>query len=52
MFVNTWSCVGFLDEGLKAPEVGWGTHEKKLPKTGVVLGKNNLMINTPSYKNL
>jgi len=39
MFVNTWSCVGFLDEGLKPPEIGWGTHEKTLPNTGVILGK-------------
>jgi len=49
MFVNTWSCVGFLDEGLKPPEIGWGTHEKTLPKTGQMIGKNLLAINTPSY---
>jgi len=52
MLVNTWSCVGFLDEGLKPPEIGWGTHEKTLPKTGQLIGKNHLAINTPSYKSM
>jgi len=52
MFVNTWSCVGFLDEGLKAPEMGWGTHEKKLPPCAEVLGKNQIAIKIPSYKAL
>jgi len=52
MFVNTWSCVGFLDEGLKAPEIGWGTHEKKLPPNGEIIGPNQVAIKMPSYKAL
>ncbi|MBV8827030.1 MAG: homospermidine synthase [Bradyrhizobiaceae bacterium] len=31
VFVNTWSIEGFLSEGLQPAEVGWGTHEKKMP---------------------
>ena len=33
-FVNTWSVDGFISEGLQPAELGWGTHEKKLPKEG------------------
>ncbi len=31
-FVNTWSIEGFREEGTTTAELGWGTHEKKLPK--------------------
>jgi homospermidine synthase len=31
-FVNTWSIEGFREEGTTTAEMGWGTHEKKLPK--------------------
>jgi homospermidine synthase len=32
-FVNTWSVDGFISEGIHQPsELGWGTHEKALPK--------------------
>ena len=31
-FVNTWSINGFIEEGLAPAELGWGTHEKELPK--------------------
>jgi homospermidine synthase len=34
VFVNTWSVEGFLSEGMQPAELGWGTHEKKLPKNG------------------
>ena len=34
MFLNTWSVEGFISEGLQPAELGWGTHEKKLPATG------------------
>ena len=34
VFVNTWSVEGFLSEGLQPAELGWGTHEKKLPPEG------------------
>lgn len=30
-FVNTWSIVGFIEEGLAPSEIGWGTHEYKVP---------------------
>lgn len=33
-FVNTWSIDGFFSEGTQPAEMGWGTHEKKLPKGG------------------
>jgi homospermidine synthase len=31
VFVNTWSVEGFCAEGLQPAELGWGTHEKKMP---------------------
>lgn len=31
-FVNTWSVEGFYEEGIAPAELGWGTHEKTLPK--------------------
>jgi homospermidine synthase len=33
-FINTWSVDGFISEGLQPAELGWGTHEKKLPAKG------------------
>ena len=33
-FLNTWSVEGFISEGLQPAELGWGTHEKKLPPEG------------------
>jgi homospermidine synthase len=30
-FVNTWSVDGFYEEGIAPAELGWGTHEKRLP---------------------
>ena len=30
-FVNTWSIEGLREEGTTTAEMGWGTHEKKLP---------------------
>ena len=33
-FVNTWSCHGFWAEGRAPAELGWGTHENKLPYGG------------------
>src|SRR5262249_26450018 len=34
IFVNTWSVEGFLSEGMQPSELGWGTHEKWMPKNG------------------
>jgi homospermidine synthase len=31
-FVNTWSVEGFVSEGLQPAELGFGTHEKWMPK--------------------
>ena len=31
-FVNTWSVEGFYEEGVAPAELGWGTHEKELPR--------------------
>ncbi|MBI4976195.1 MAG: homospermidine synthase [Spirochaetes bacterium] len=31
-FVNTWSVEGFREEGTTTAELGWGTHEKELPR--------------------
>ncbi len=48
-FVNTWSIEGFYEEGVAPAEMGWGTHEKKLPigaheyKTGP---KNQICLNS------
>jgi homospermidine synthase len=33
-FVNTWSIDGFVGEGCQPAELGWGTHEKRLPADG------------------
>ncbi|MEF2552757.1 homospermidine synthase [Aurantimonas sp. A2-1-M11] len=32
VFWNTWSVEGFLSEGVQPSELGWGTHEKWMPK--------------------
>lgn len=31
-FVNTWSIEGFFEEGVAPTELGWGTHERYVPK--------------------
>ena len=31
-FVNTWSVDGFVGEGSQPCELGWGSHEKQLPR--------------------
>jgi homospermidine synthase len=33
-FVNTWSIDGFVSEGCQPAEMGWGTHEKAVPRDG------------------
>jgi len=35
-FVNTWSVEGFYEEGVAPAEMGWGTHEKRLPEGAYV----------------
>jgi homospermidine synthase len=34
VFVNTWSVEGFVSEGMQPAELGWGTHEKRMPAMG------------------
>ncbi|MEQ9639450.1 MAG: saccharopine dehydrogenase C-terminal domain-containing protein [Alphaproteobacteria bacterium] len=31
VFRNTWSVEGFVSEGVQPAELGWGTHEKRMP---------------------
>lgn len=31
VFVNTWSCLGLIDEAFEPAEVSMGTHEKRIP---------------------
>lgn len=33
-FCNTWSVEGFVGEGCQPAELGWGSHEKCLPRDG------------------
>ncbi|KAB0678763.1 homospermidine synthase [Aureimonas leprariae] len=33
VFWNTWSVEGFISEGMQPAELGWGTHERWMPKT-------------------
>lgn len=33
-FVNTWSVVAFVGEGLQPAELGWGSHERHFPPDG------------------
>ena len=35
-FVNTWSVDGFFEEGVAPAELGWGTHERRLPPNAYV----------------
>lgn len=52
-FVNTWSIEGFYEEGVAPAELGWGTHERWIPKgahfhkTGP---KNQICIDTMGMK--
>ncbi len=41
VFWNTWSVEGFISEGLQPAELGWGTHEKWIPKNGRKHKKGN-----------
>jgi homospermidine synthase len=34
-FVNTWSILGFYEEGIAPAEMGWGTHERRLPPRAI-----------------
>jgi homospermidine synthase len=49
-FVNTWSCIGLLEEGLEPVQLGWGTHEKTMPEKGELLAPHMVGIKKPAYK--
>lgn len=47
-FVGTWSIEGLREEGTAPSEMGWGTHEKKLPAFAAVPArgpKNQIFLN-------
>lgn len=49
-FVNTWSVDGFVAEGILPAELGWGSHETKLPDNGVTHtqgSKAAIFLNSP-----
>ncbi|MGA1362342.1 MAG: saccharopine dehydrogenase C-terminal domain-containing protein, partial [Ilumatobacteraceae bacterium] len=39
-FVNSWSVEGFFEEGIAPAELGWGTHERTLPRNAHVHTRN------------
>ncbi len=52
-FVNTWSIEGFFEEGVAPAELGWGTHEKYVPKSAYfhkVGPKNQICLNSVGMK--
>jgi homospermidine synthase len=54
-FVNTWSVDGFYEEGVAPAEMGWGTHEKKLPPLAFVHEKgprNQICLAQMAHKTL
>jgi homospermidine synthase len=51
-FVNTWSAFGLVGEGLMPAELGWGTHERKMPARGRQFefgGKAAIYIERPGF---
>jgi len=52
-FVNTWSIEGFFEEGIAPAELGWGTHERYVPKNAYfhkVGPKNQICLSTMGMK--
>jgi len=52
-FVNTWSIEGFFEEGVAPAELGWGTHERYVPKNAFfhqVGPKNQICLGTVGMK--
>ena len=52
-FVNTWSIEGFFEEGVAPVELGWGTHERYVPKNAFfhkVGPKNQICLTTVGMK--
>jgi homospermidine synthase len=54
-FVNTWSIEGFYEEGTAPAELGWGTHERRLPnRAHVPIGGpgNQIFLAQPGIRTL
>ncbi len=52
-FVNTWSIEGFFEEGVAPAELGWGTHERYVPKNAFfhkIGPKNQICLGTIGMK--
>ncbi|MFC1666477.1 saccharopine dehydrogenase C-terminal domain-containing protein [Candidatus Omnitrophota bacterium] len=52
-FVNTWSIEGFFEEGVAPAELGWGTHERYVPKNAFfhsIGPKNQICLSTIGMK--
>jgi len=52
-FVNTWSIEGFFEEGVAPAELGWGTHERLIPRGAffhMVGPKNQICLHTIGMK--
>jgi len=52
-FVNTWSIEGFFEEGVAPAELGWGTHERYVPRNAYfhkVGPKNQICLSTIGMK--
>jgi len=52
-FVNTWSIEGFYEEGVAPAELGWGTHERNVPRGAFfhkVGPKNQICLSTLGMK--
>ena len=48
-FVNTWSIEGFFEEGVAPAELGWGTHERYIPRNAFfhkIGPKNQICLST------
>ena len=54
-FVNTWSIEGFFEEGVAPAELGWGTHERYVPRNAYfhkVGPKNQICLSSIGMKTL
>lgn len=52
-FVNTWSVEGFYEEGTAPAELGWGTHERDLPRMAHIHTsgpRNQICLAHPGYR--
>lgn len=50
VFVNTWSCPGFLVEATAPLQVTWGTHENKFAPGSALVAPRMLMADTPAWQ--